>query len=113
EIARRRTKGIDDPRDVMDMLMLATDEDGTMMTDQEVRDELLTLMLAGHETTALSLTWAIATLLQHPEVLAKLKAELEEVVGDRPVALEDLRRLKYLDAVIKESMRINLLFPII
>ena len=113
EISRRRAAGIDDPKDVMDMLMLARDEDGSMMTDQEVRDELLTLMLAGHETTALSLTWAVATLLQHPEVLAKLRAELNEVVGDRPVALEDIRRLKYLDAVIKESMRLNLLFPII
>src|SRR5258708_3909895 len=79
EISRRRAAGIRDPKDVMDMLMLATDEDGSMMTDQEIRDELLTLMLAGHETTALSLTWAVATLLQHPEVLAKLKAELEEV----------------------------------
>ena len=97
----------------MDMLMLATDEDGSMMTDQEIRDELLTLMLAGHETTALSLTWAIATLLRNPDVLAKLQAELNEVVGDRPVVMEDLRKLKYLDAVVKESMRINLLFPII
>ncbi|HZS43493.1 MAG TPA: cytochrome P450 [Blastocatellia bacterium] len=113
EIALRRANPPAEPRDVMDMLMAAVDEDGSKMSDQEVRDELITLMLAGHETTALSLTWAFATLLKNQDILEKLKKELSDVVGDRAVSLDDLPRLKYLDATIKESMRMNLLFPII
>lgn len=76
-IEQRRTSG-EDPGDLLSMLMQARDEDdGTGMSDRQLRDEVATLMLAGHETTANALTWTWMLLAQHPEVLSKLEAELQ------------------------------------
>ncbi len=113
EIDRRLAKPSEQPEDVLDMLLLARDEGGEPMTKQEIRDECLTLLLAGHETTALSLTWAFVSLLQNPRVLAKIAEEHQAVVGDAPITTEILSKLPYLEATIKESMRINNLFPIV
>jgi cytochrome P450 len=88
------------------MLLDARDEDGSRMTDQQLRDEVMTLFLAGHETTALTLTWTWYLLSQHPDVEARLIAELEAVLGGRAPRFEDLPALKYTEAVIKESMRL-------
>ena len=89
------------------MLLLAEDADGERMTDLQARDEAVTLFLAGHETTANTLNWAWWLLAQHPEVEARLHAELDSVcwAGVRP-KLEDLRRLPYTDIVIKEALRL-------
>jgi cytochrome P450 len=88
------------------MLILAVDESGQRMNDKELRDEAMTLFFAGHETTAMALSWMWYLLAIHPEVEARLAAELESVVGARSPGLEDLPKLSYLDMVVKESMRI-------
>lgn len=93
--------------DLLGMLMAATDESGTdRMTDRQLRDEVMTLVLAGHETTANALSWTWLLLGRHPEALATMRAEIDEVLGDRLPALADVKELSYTTAVIKESMRI-------
>ncbi len=113
EIARRRKNPPKEPADIVDMMMLSQDETGNFMTDREIRDEALTLLFAGHETTALSLTWFFIPLLQNPHVFKKLVEEINNVVGDEPITSDMVSKLTYLDATIKESMRINNLFPIV
>ena len=92
--------------DLMDMLLSTKDEDGSGLTDGEVAAQALTLMSAGFETTANTLTWMFYLLARHPEVRAKLEAELGSVLKGRPVALEDLPRLKYTEYVVKETQRL-------
>lgn len=92
--------------DLLSRLLAATDGDGSSMTDQQLRDETMTLYLAGHETTALVLTWSWYLLATHPEAEAKLVAEWQSVLSGRPPAANDLPRLAYTDAVIHEAMRI-------
>jgi len=96
-----------DTGDLLSMLLLTKDESGAAgMTDQQVRDESLTLFLAGHETTANALTWAWYLLSQNPEVESKLHAELDCVLGDRLPQVEDLPSLRYSEQVISESLRL-------
>ena len=104
-IRERRASG-QDTGDLLSMLMAARDEDGSGMTDRQLRDEILTFLLAGHETTAVSLSWTWYLLSQHPEVEEKLRQELSHVLGGRTPQLEDLPRLPYTDKVVKESMRL-------
>jgi cytochrome P450 len=93
--------------DLLSLLLHARDEnDGGHMTDRQLRDEAMTLFLAGHETTALALTWTWYLLAQHPEVLAELQAELHTVLGDGPPSVADLPRLVYLERVLLEAMRL-------
>lgn len=103
--ARERNE---DRGDLLSMLLFAKDDDGdgAVMADKHVRDEALTIFLAGHETTALGLTWTWYLLAQHPEIDAKLQAELSEVLGDRLPAMDDVPRMPYLQKVIRESMRL-------
>ena len=102
----RRASG-EDAGDLLSMLLMAQDEDdGTTMTDEQVRDEALTLFLAGHETTANALTWTWYLLSQNPEAEAKLHAELEAVLSGRIPTMDDLPNLKYTEAVLAESMRL-------
>lgn len=97
----------EDKGDLLSMLMLATDEeDGTGMSDKQTRDELVTLLLAGHETTANAMNWTFYLLDQHPDVEAKLHQELDAVLGGRPPQLDDLAALAYTEMVVKESMRL-------
>jgi len=91
---------------MLSMLLAARDEDGTAMTDTQVRDEVMTLMVAGHETTALSLSWSWYLLAQSPEVEAALHRELATVLGGRPPTIDDVPRLPYTDAVVREAMRL-------
>jgi cytochrome P450 len=100
-----RVKG-EDKGDLLSMLLLAEDEDGKHMTDEQARDEIVTLFLAGHETTANSLNWTWVLLSQNPDVEAKLHDELDRVLGDRPPTLADLPNMPYTEWVMKESMRI-------
>ena len=104
-VAERRQSGAD-TGDLLSMLLHAEDEDGNRMSDRQLRDEVMTIILAGHETTAIALSWTWYLLGNHPEAEAKLTAELEEVLDGRAPTVEDLPRLPYADAVIKESMRL-------
>jgi cytochrome P450 len=104
-IRRRRESGAQN--DLLGMLLNARDEDdGTRMTDRQLRDEAMTLFLAGHDTTALTLTWGWYLLARHPEVARKLAAEADLVLGGWAPAPEDLPRLRYAEAVTQEIMRL-------
>ena len=100
--AANRDKG-----DVLSMLLLARDEDGTGLTDPQVRDEVMTLLLAGHETTANALTWTWYELGRNPAALARLEEELTRVLGGRAVTAADLPNLPWTAAVIDEAMRLH------
>jgi len=105
-IATRR--GSDEDRgDLLSILLAARDaDDGSRMTDRQVRDEIMTLFLAGHETTAVSLSWTWYLLAQHPEVEATLAAELRGVLDGRLPTVADLPQLRYAEMVVMESMRL-------
>lgn len=103
---RERRASAEVRHDLLAMLMDAKDEDGRGMTDQEVRDEALTLLVAGHETTALSLTWTWLCLAQNPDAQARLHEELDAVLGGRRPEVEDVPRLPYARQVIAEAMRL-------
>lgn len=104
-ISERRASGKDEG-DLLSMLLAARDEDGSQMSDRQLRDEVMTLFLAGHETTALTLAWSWYLLGTNPEAERKFHAELDEVLGDRPPTAADLPRLKYTEQIAKESMRL-------
>jgi len=107
-IAERRTAGAGD--DLLSMLVAARDDegDGTGMTDEQIRDEAVTLLLAGHETTANGLSWAWHLLAGHPDAEQRLHAEIDAVCGDRLPTAGDVPRLTFTRAVFAESLR---LFP--
>jgi cytochrome P450 len=105
-IAARRNSA-ERPADLLTMLMEARDEAGQPMSDKQLRDEVATLLTAGHETTTLALAWACYLIAQHPGVEQRLRSELEFLQGRAP-GYEDLSRLKYTRMVIDETMR---LFP--
>jgi cytochrome P450 len=106
-IAERRASGRVGA-DVLSMLVAAQDAEGdrTGMTDRQVRDEAITLLLAGHETTANALTWTWYLLSSHPEAEQRLHVEIDAELGGRPAGADDVRRLAYTHAVIAESMRL-------
>jgi cytochrome P450 len=95
-----------DHGDLLSMLMNARDDDGNAMSDVQLRDEVVTLFLAGHETTAIALSWTWHLLAQHPLVRDRLVKELFDELGRRPVAVDDLPRLPFADAVLKEAIRL-------
>ncbi len=109
-IAARRSAADGDAGDLLSILLDARDVegDGTGMSDTQVRDEALTLITAGHETTGNGLNWAWYQLALHPEVEARFHAELETVLGDRSPTADDAAQLVYTNAVLLEAMR---LFP--
>jgi cytochrome P450 len=96
----------DDTGDVASMLVAAHDEEGDHLTTSQVRDQLLTFFIAGHETSANALSWAFYLLAQHPEVASKLLRELGEQLHGEPPAPSDLERLPYLEQVVKETLRL-------
>ena len=107
-IIRERRASKVDRGDFLSMLLMAQDEEGGTggMTDQQVRDEALTIFLAGHETTATGLTWTWYLLSQNPEAEAKLHAEIDSVLEGRLPTFEDLPKLRYAEMVFAESMRL-------
>lgn len=105
-IAERR--GTDhDPGDVLSMLLHARDDaDGSGLSDQEIRDELITLLIAGHETAAMGLTWTWYLLMQHPRVYAQIRAEVDRVLGGRTPTVADVAQLPVTLRVFKEALRL-------
>jgi len=108
EIDRRRSHPDDARDDILSLLMAARDEDGAAMSDVELRDQLLTLLAAGHETTATALSWALHWVLREPRVLDALLAELDAAPDDP----ESISRLPYLTAACRETLRIIPVIPI-
>ncbi|MET9800919.1 cytochrome P450 [Streptomyces sp. NPDC006368] len=107
-VAATRETGRTDRDDLLTVLLAARDaETGESLTDTEVRDELSTILFAGAETTASTLAWAFHELARHPEVEKQLVTEIEEVVGDRPVAIEDVPRLVTVRRVLDEVIRLH------
>lgn len=105
-IAARRASGAD-LGDVLSMLLLARDEEtGVGLTDAEIRDEMMTLLIAGHETVASALTWAWYLLSLHPDVRAKLEAELDRVLAGRLPTVADLEQLPYTRMIFDETLRL-------
>ena len=104
-IAERRASGSDEG-DLLSMLLQAQDEDGSQMSDAQLRDEVMTLFLAGHETTALALSWSWYLLATHPDAETKFHAELDEVLGGRAPQVSDLPKLKFTEMIAKETMRL-------
>ncbi len=102
EFARRRAaRDLSGRTDVLSMLMQARDEWGGRLSDEQLRDEMMTLLVAGHETSATTLTWAIWRLLSHPDVLARLRSLHGQEAED------------YADAIVKETLRLNPIIPLV
>jgi cytochrome P450 len=103
-----RRRSAEDRGDLLSMLLLAqdTEGDGGAMTDEQLRDELMTIFLAGHETTANALTWTWYLLSQNPEAEAKLHQEIDRVLAGRVPDFDDVAQLKYTEMVVAESMRL-------
>ena len=104
-IQQRRQSG-EQKDDLLSLLLNARDVDGTQMTDQQLRDEAMTIFLAGHETTALTLSWTWYLLSQNPHVEERLFQEVSEVLAGRVPAMEDVPRLPYIEQIVLESMRL-------
>ncbi len=105
-VEKRRKSGVGETNDLLSMLLHAQDDDGTRMSDKQLRDECMTLFLAGHETTALNLSWTWLLLSQHPRVVAKLEREIDDVLGDRAATMADVPKLRFTAHVIAESLRL-------
>jgi len=111
EIEARRTQSHEPGADVLSLMMAARDENGQAMTDEELRDELLTILFAGHETTATALAWALYQIHQQREVHGQLLHELESAGGSfQPL---EIARLPYLTAVCQETLRMYPLLPVV
>jgi cytochrome P450 len=106
EIIRARKISGEQRGDLLSMLLAARDDTGQHMADRQLRDEVINLFLAGHETTAAALSWTWYLLAQHPEVEAKLNAELDTIFSDRDPGPLNVAKLRYANQVLKESMRL-------
>lgn len=104
-IAERRATN-EDRSDLLSLLLNARDEDGTRMTDAQLRDEVMTILLASHETAAIALTWIWYLLARHEDVDARLAEELARVLGGRAPTLADVPELRYTDMVVREVLRV-------
>jgi cytochrome P450 len=111
--ARRRGDHSPSGENVLDDLLAATHEDGTPLGDREVRDAILTILIAGHDTTALALAWALSDIVPRPEVVDRLVDELRRVTGGGPPEAEQLPALEYLEGAIRESLRLRPVAPFV
>jgi cytochrome P450 len=107
DIAACRKNGTAGREDVLALLVDARDESGEQMDDEEILDQLVTMLTGGHETTATTLCWTMHHLLQHPAALERLKGELRDAFGDGPVEASRCTELPWLEACIDESMRLT------
>jgi cytochrome P450 len=108
EIARRRADPDTGRRDLLSLLLTARDEDGSGFSDEEVRDQVMTLMFAGHDTSTSTISFLLYELARHPHVLARLQAEQDEVLGGAapPTPAQLFGELPYLDMVLDETLRL-------
>lgn len=107
EISRRRAEPDPGRRDILSLLVNVRGENGDAFTDREIRDQVVTLMFAGHDTSTSTVTFMLHELARHPEVLAKLCAEQDEVLGGKPPTIDQLEReMPYLDIVLDEVLRL-------
>lgn len=113
EIRQRRRGGHDGRNDVLSLLIDARDEQGEPMTEDELVDELVTLLVAGHETTATGLAWALRWILDTPAVEHRLLDELDRAAREGPLTPERIGRLELLDAVVRETLRLQPVIPIV
>jgi len=111
--ARRRGDHMPAGQNVLDDLLAAAHEDGTPLGDREVRDALITILIAGHDTTALALAWALAEIAGHPEVIDRLSDELARVTGGGPPEAGHLLALEFLEGAIRESLRLRPVAPFV
>jgi cytochrome P450 len=105
-IIRERRNSNHPREDLLGTLLQARDAEGRPMSDAQLRDEVMTLFLAGHETTAIALSWTCFLLAQNPQIEDRLVEELRAVLGNREPAPEDLPRLRYAEMVLKEALRL-------
>lgn len=106
-IVRRHRERPDEAPPLLGLLMAADDPDtGAPFSDDRLRDEVITMLLAGHETTASALAWTLARLSQHPDVAARVRNEIDDSLRDRPPALADMPALRYTTQVLQESLRL-------
>ncbi|MBA0049533.1 cytochrome P450 [Streptomyces sp. AJS327] len=103
---RRAAPAREDERDLMDALLNARYEDGGQISDRQLRDEVVTFLMAGHETSATTLTWALYLLAAHPSARERLEAEVDAELGGAPPSVADLDRLPWTKAVLSEAMRL-------
>lgn len=109
----KRCRASDQPAaSILSEMIAARDADGNQMTDLELRDEVATMLRAGHKNTAITMSWVWYLLARNPRVEEKLLAELDEVLCGRPPEFTDLPRLRYTELVVKETMRLYPLYPI-
>lgn len=107
EISERKKMNLDSRIDILSLLLQTRDESGNLLSDQEIRDEMLTLLTAGHETSSMGVSWAFYGILSNPNVLQKLRDELNCFVTNEQDLISNLDKLVYLDAVLKEALRIT------
>ncbi len=112
-IAERRAKGTAGRTDVLSLLLDARDEEGHPMTDAELHDELGTLLVAGHETTATALTWAFRWILETPSIAARLHEEIAQAESKGPLTPERVAKLELVDAVAREALRLQPVIPLV
>lgn len=105
-IAQRRATLNDDAIDLVSLLLRARDDAGSGLTDQQLRDEAITIFLAGHETVAIALAYTLMLLAEHPEAQAKAHAEIDSVLQGRPATAADMPKLTFLEQIVNESMRL-------
>lgn len=111
--ARRRGENAPSGENVLDDLLLARYDDGAALGDREIRDAIFTILIAGHDTTALALAWALAEIAGRVDVLDRLTDELKRVTGGGPPEAEHLNALEYLDGAIRESLRLRPIAPFV
>jgi cytochrome P450 len=111
--ARRRGDRRSAAENVLDDLLAARHEDGAPLDDHEVRDALITILIAGHDTTAFALAWALLEIVTRPEVVERLADELNQMTGGGPPEADQLTSLVYFDGAIRESLRLNPVVPFV
>ncbi|WP_034267528.1 cytochrome P450 [Haloechinothrix halophila] len=104
--SRRAESAGREDTDLLDALLAARDDDGNPLDEQQIRDELMTFLLAGHETTANALAWTLLLLSRHPAARDRLVAEVDDVLSGRPATAADMNKLEWTSAVLSESMRL-------
>ena len=113
EFERRRVEGFEGRDDILSMLMQARYEDGSALGDAELRDEMMTLLVAGHETTTTAMAWTLSLVLQRPDVRSEIARERHEVCGNDPLDAQAVGKMKYLDAVMREALRLKPVLPMV